>query len=79
MVVLHVKKGDESQFLFETTVKTPVGEIISRLVKIYNGRLKIQRICSGGDYTVYSSVFVLVRHAFVIVSLCIYSSTWLSA
>jgi hypothetical protein len=46
MVILHVKKGDESQFLFETTVKTPVDEIISRLVKIYNGRLKIQRICS---------------------------------
>ena len=47
MVVLHVKKGDESQFLYETTVATPVDELISQLVPIFNGRLKVNRICAG--------------------------------
>ena len=47
MVVLHVKKGNESQFLYETTTKVPIGELVSKLVSLYNGRLKISRICSG--------------------------------
>ncbi|XP_065838114.1 cilia- and flagella-associated protein 298-like [Oscarella lobularis] len=46
MVVLHVKKGNESQFLYETTTKVPIGELVSKLVSLYNGRLKISRICS---------------------------------
>ena len=47
MVVLHVKKGDESQFLFETTVSIPVEDLITQLVPIFNGRLKVNRICAG--------------------------------
>jgi len=44
MVILHVKSGDQSQFLFETTVKKPIGELVKELVKIFNGRLKIDRL-----------------------------------
>lgn len=44
MVRLHVKKGDESLFLFDTTVKEPISDLVSKLVKIFNGRLKIDRL-----------------------------------
>ncbi|XP_060067468.1 cilia- and flagella-associated protein 298-A-like [Ylistrum balloti] len=46
MVKLHVKKADESQFLYETTVEMPVDDLLKDLTAIYNGRLKIQRICA---------------------------------
>ncbi|KAK9870221.1 hypothetical protein WA026_006306 [Henosepilachna vigintioctopunctata] len=46
MVIIHVKNKDESQFLYETTLQTPVEELIKNVVAIYNGRLKIQRVCS---------------------------------
>ncbi|XP_053561945.1 cilia- and flagella-associated protein 298 [Bombina bombina] len=46
MVRLHVKRGDESQFLFDTTVTTPVDELVKQITDIYNGRLKVDRICS---------------------------------
>lgn len=49
MVKLHIKKGDESQFLYETTVDVGTSDLIDSLVAIYNGRLKVQRICSGFD------------------------------
>ena len=41
------KKGDESQFLYETSVSIRVDDLINALVNIYNGRLKVQRICAG--------------------------------
>ncbi|CAG5093805.1 Similar to cfap298: Cilia- and flagella-associated protein 298 (Danio rerio) [Cotesia congregata] len=44
MVRLHVKKGDESQFLYDTTVDTLVDDVIQEITVIYNGRLKINRI-----------------------------------
>jgi len=44
MVKLHVKKGDESHFLYETTVKQSIDETGKDLVEIYNGRLKIERL-----------------------------------
>ncbi|CAN9501866.1 unnamed protein product [Ophioblennius macclurei] len=46
MVQLHVKRGDESQFLFNTTVDAPLEEVIHQITAIYNGRLKVDRICS---------------------------------
>ncbi|XP_061589343.1 cilia- and flagella-associated protein 298 [Cololabis saira] len=46
MVQLHVKRGDESQFLFNTTVQAPVDALIQQVTAIYNGRLKVDRICS---------------------------------
>ncbi|XP_042856020.1 cilia- and flagella-associated protein 298-like isoform X3 [Penaeus japonicus] len=47
MVVLHVKRGDESQFLLETTVQSPLEDLVNRIVMIHNGRLKVNRICSA--------------------------------
>jgi len=47
MVRLHVKKGDENLFLYDTTVVTKTDEVISDITKIYNGRLKVHRICCG--------------------------------
>lgn len=47
MVRLHVKKGDESQFLYDTHAEANVENVIRDVVVIYNGRLKISRICYG--------------------------------
>lgn len=47
MVLLHVKRGENSQFLYETTVSVDVGKLTQEIVAIYNGRMKIQRICAG--------------------------------
>ena len=47
MVKLHVKRGDESQFLYETTVKASLDDVAKELVKIYNQRLKIERLYYG--------------------------------
>ena len=47
MVKLHVKRGDDSQFLFETSVDQEVDNVIKELVAIYNGRLKVERIIAG--------------------------------
>ncbi|XP_053187623.1 cilia- and flagella-associated protein 298 [Scomber japonicus] len=46
MVLLHLKRGDESQFLFNTTVDAPLETAIQQITAIYNGRLKVDRICS---------------------------------
>lgn len=46
MVRLHLKRGDESQFLFTTTVEVPVETLVQQVTAIYNGRLKVDRICS---------------------------------
>ncbi|XP_014488578.1 PREDICTED: UPF0769 protein C21orf59 homolog isoform X3 [Dinoponera quadriceps] len=45
MVRLHVKKGEESQFLHDTHAEAKVDDVIRDIVVIYNGRLKISRIC----------------------------------
>lgn len=47
MVQLHVKRGDESQFLFNTTVDVQIDALSQQAAVIYNGRLKVERICSG--------------------------------
>lgn len=47
MVQLHVKRGEESQFLFSATVDAPTDTLIQQITDIYNGRLKVDRICSG--------------------------------
>lgn len=46
MVLIHVKNGDESQFLFETPGEIQVENAITNITAIYNGRLKVQRICA---------------------------------
>ncbi|XP_051166029.1 cilia- and flagella-associated protein 298-like isoform X3 [Leptopilina boulardi] len=45
MVRFHVKKGDESQFLYDTTTEANVDDVIEEITIIYNGRLKVSRIC----------------------------------
>ena len=47
MVKLHLKHGDESLFLFETTCQAELSELIPQLVRIQNGRLKIERLFYG--------------------------------
>lgn len=46
MVIVHVKQKDESQFLYETTLQSPIDVLIKNIVAIYNGRLKVHRVCS---------------------------------
>ncbi|XP_034655993.1 cilia- and flagella-associated protein 298 [Drosophila subobscura] len=45
MVVLQVKRGDETLFLYETSVSEKSDLVIRDLVAIHNGQLKVQRIC----------------------------------
>jgi hypothetical protein len=56
MVKLHVKKGDESQFLFETTVESNVDECLKLVCNIYNGRLKIGRLCTEIEFLAKSGI-----------------------
>lgn len=44
---LHVRRGDESVFLFEITADVLVRDLILQLVKFHNGILKVQRLCQG--------------------------------
>lgn len=46
MVVIHIKYKDNSQFLYETTRSESVDNLVKSVVAIYNGRLKVDRICS---------------------------------
>lgn len=45
MVILHIKRATESQFLYETTVAATVSQVAKDIVSIYNGRLKVSRVC----------------------------------
>lgn len=47
MVRLHVKHGDESQFLLEAACGARLAELAPLVARIYNGRLKVQRLCAG--------------------------------
>lgn len=47
MVVLHVKRGDESQFLLQAPGSTELEELTAQVTRVYNGRLKVQRLCTG--------------------------------
>ena len=47
MVVLNVKKGEESLFLFATTLATPLDALTREVADIYNGILRVDRACSG--------------------------------
>lgn len=66
MVKLHVKHGDESQFLYETTANTPVDNLVTQISLIYNGRLKVHRICNGIKIPSFFSLFVLKNISFLL-------------
>ena len=61
MVRLHIKKGDESQFLYETTVEMPVEDLIKDVTIIYNGRLKINRICAGNMILCLNNIYSEIK------------------
>lgn len=44
MVKITVKRTNEPQFLYETTVETSIDSLLQDIATIYNGRLKVQRI-----------------------------------
>ncbi|XP_058793972.1 cilia- and flagella-associated protein 298-A [Phymastichus coffea] len=45
MVRMHVKRQTESLFLYDTSVETKVDDIIKDICIIFNGRLKVSRLC----------------------------------
>lgn len=45
MVILHIKRGTENSFLYETIVAATVSQVTREIVTIHNGRLKVGRIC----------------------------------
>ena len=47
MVVLHVKRGEESLFLVETVVTAGVGDVLGEVVHLHNAILKVLRLCAG--------------------------------
>lgn len=47
MVILHVKRGDESLFLYESKLKDTVEDVVRSMVEIHNGILKVHRLCCG--------------------------------
>lgn len=44
MVLLHVKKGEESLFLHSCCLEDSVSEVLPKLVNIHNGRRKVTRL-----------------------------------
>lgn len=49
MVLLHVKRGDESLFLLQARVGDLVEDVLRSAVTLHNGRLKVHRICQGEE------------------------------
>ena len=47
MVKIHVKRGDESRFLFETGCSVSLNELTTQLTRLHNGMLKVARLCQG--------------------------------
>ena len=45
MVLIHYKKSDQNQFLYESTVQIPVEDLVKELVEVNNLRLKVDRLC----------------------------------
>ncbi|XP_013138429.1 PREDICTED: UPF0769 protein C21orf59 homolog [Papilio polytes] len=45
MVILLVKRANENQFLYETSVERSVDDVVKDITAIFNGRLKVTRIC----------------------------------
>ncbi|CAO2632344.1 Cilia- and flagella-associated protein 298, partial [Lemmus lemmus] len=58
MVVLHVKRGDESQFLLQAPGSTELEELTIQVTRVYNGRLKVQRLCTEVEELAEHGVFL---------------------
>lgn len=46
MVLLHVKRGDESLFLLQTNVSANVADVLEQVVHLHNAVLKVLRLCN---------------------------------
>lgn len=54
MVVIHLKRSEDQQFLYETSVETPVKAAVAELAAINNLRHRIQRLkLEGGELAKY--------------------------
>ncbi|KAL6764920.1 flagellar basal body protein [Haematococcus lacustris] len=49
MVLIHIKRSDQEQFLFETTVSASVKETVAVLVELHNLRAKIAMLKLEGE------------------------------
>ena len=63
MVLLHIKRGESSLFLYETSIRADISKLTFEIVTIYNGCLKVRRICAGlfifGKFnSTYNKVFI---------------------
>lgn len=47
MVILHVKRGDLNQFLYETNTGIHVADLLAELVRMNNMRSLLDRACQG--------------------------------
>uniref|UniRef100_A0A671DIN1 Cilia and flagella associated protein 298 n=1 Tax=Rhinolophus ferrumequinum TaxID=59479 RepID=A0A671DIN1_RHIFE len=57
MVLLHVKRGDESQFLMQAPGNTELEELTVQVTRVYNARLKVQRVCSEMEELAEHGIF----------------------
>ncbi|KAJ3336317.1 hypothetical protein HDU93_003093 [Gonapodya sp. JEL0774] len=48
-MLIHVKRAEDSQFLFETTTLSPIAEVAPQLTAIHNLRLKINRLIQATE------------------------------
>ncbi|XP_045434344.1 cilia- and flagella-associated protein 298 isoform X1 [Pipistrellus kuhlii] len=58
MVLLHVKRGDESQFLLRAPADAELGALTERAARVHNARLKVQRLCSEVEDLAEHGVFL---------------------
>ncbi|TPX72765.1 hypothetical protein SpCBS45565_g00158 [Spizellomyces sp. 'palustris'] len=49
MVCITLKKGEESQFLFEAPAVTPLSDLVPQLAKLYNYRLRLERLIDATE------------------------------
>ncbi|XP_019518351.1 PREDICTED: UPF0769 protein C21orf59 homolog isoform X1 [Hipposideros armiger] len=58
MVLLHVKRGDQSQFLMQAPGNTELEELTVQVTRVYNARLKVQRVCSEMEELAEHGIFL---------------------
>ncbi|XP_063457370.1 cilia- and flagella-associated protein 298 isoform X3 [Pan paniscus] len=68
MVLLHVKRGDESQFLLQAPGSTELEELTVQVARVYNGRLKVQRLCSAPNEKMKQVLKKTIEEAKAIIS-----------
>ncbi|XP_018319836.1 cilia- and flagella-associated protein 298 [Agrilus planipennis] len=45
MVLIYIKRNDQNKFIYETCLNTKIDDLAQSLATIYNGCLKVDRIC----------------------------------